>query len=417
MNGTSETQGSAPTAIVWHPDLLQYRFSDRHPMAPLRLDLTHRLVEAFGLLRAEHVRVIEPPVATDQQLAGVHEPAYVAAVRAAAERGVADEPRGLGTEDCPIFPDLHESAARLAGGTLAAARAVWSGQVRRAVNFAGGMHHAAAAKASGFCIYNDCALGIRHLLDAGAERVVYLDVDAHHGDGTQSIFYDDPRVLTISVHETGFSLFPGTGFANEVGGPEALGTAVNVAVPARTGDAGFLRAVNAVVPQLLRAFRPQVIVSQHGCDAHADDPLADLRLSVDGQRRLALDVADWAEQFAEGRWIATGGGGYNPLKVVPRVWTHLVAAAVGAPIPVDAPVPDEWIEHVRGLGPHQVECDMSLTGEGDDAARIPRMMGEGADVWWRSWEVGYDPADPVDQAIMATRKEVFPYHGLDPWFD
>ena len=423
MSATFEPDAPAPAAVVWDASLLRYRFSAEHPMAPLRLDLTHRLVSAFGLLDAPHVQVLQPPVATDDQLAAVHGREYIAAVRAASEQAAAEEggafedtAHGLGTEDCPVFPDLHESAARIVGGSIVAAEAVWSGRVRRAVNFAGGMHHAARDKASGFCIYNDCAAAIQRLLDLGAERVAYVDVDAHHGDGTQSIFYDDPRVLTISVHETGMSLFPGTGFANETGGPAAEGTAVNVAVPPRTGDAGFLRAVHAVVPQLLEAFAPDAIVSQHGCDSHREDPLADLRLSVDGQRQLAFDIGDWADRFAHGRWVATGGGGYNPLKVVPRSWTHLTAVVLGTPVPVRAQIPAAWLEHARTLTSAELTGDMSLH-EGDEDARIPTTMGEDADVWWRSWEVGYDPADPVDQAIMATRRKVFPLHGLDPWFD
>lgn len=265
MSTTSTPPAPTPAAVVWDSSLLRYRFSAEHPMAPLRLDLTHRLVEAFGLLDAPHVRIVEPPVATDEQLALVHDPEYVAAVRRAAATSSAEDGRfGLGTEDCPVFPDLHESAARIAGGSLVAAEAIWSGEVDRAVNFAGGMHHAARSSASGFCIYNDCAVAIQRLLDLGAERVAYVDVDAHHGDGTQSVFYDDPRVLTISLHETGISLFPGTGFANEIGGSAAQGTAVNVALPPRTGDAGFLRAAHAVVPPLLEAFAPDVLVSQHG---------------------------------------------------------------------------------------------------------------------------------------------------------
>lgn len=416
-SATSETVQPAPAAVVWDPSLLKYRFSAQHPMAPLRLDLTHRLTEALGLLEAEHVRILQPPVASDEELATVHSPEFIAAVRAAScEDAAVDEAHGLGSEDCPTFPDLHESAARIAGGTRAAAEAIWSGEVTRAVNFSGGMHHAARDKASGFCIYNDCALAIQHLLDLGAQRVAYVDVDAHHGDGTQSIFYDDPRVMTISLHETGISLFPGTGFANETGGPEAVGTSVNVALPPRTGDAGFLRAVHAVVPQLLEGFAPDVLITQHGCDSHAADPLADLRLSVDGQRQLAFDLGDWADRFAHGRWLATGGGGYNPLRVVPRSWTHLVGVVTGQPVPLSTPVPEAWREHVRRLGEEDLTGDMSLF-EGDEEARVPAVMGEDADVWWRSWEVGYDPADPVDQTIMATRREVFPLHGLDPWFD
>ncbi|MDY6055229.1 MAG: acetoin utilization protein AcuC [Micrococcus sp.] len=386
-------------------------------MAPLRLDLTHRLCLELGLLDGTDVRLIHPEIADDDQLALAHDRDYIAAVRAAScAAAVEDAPHGLGTEDCPTFPDLHASAARIVGGTLAAAEAVWTGQASRAVNVAGGMHHAAHAAASGFCIYNDAAVAIARLLELGAERVAYVDVDAHHGDGTQTIFYDDPRVLTVSLHETGISLFPGTGFANERGGPGAEGTAVNVSLPPGTGDAGFLRAVHAVVPQLLQAFAPDALVTQHGCDSHREDPLADLRLSVDAQRQLALDLSDWADCHAHGRWIALGGGGYNLRRVVPRAWAHLVAAVLHRPVPLDTPVPEPWRRHVLALREEDLTGDMSVF-DGDPEDRVPRSMGDDADLWWRSWEVGYDPADPVDQSVMATRREIFPLHGLDPWFD
>ena len=399
--------GSA--AVVWDDSLLQYRFSAAHPMAPVRLDLTYRLSAAFGLFDRPGVRLITPEVASDELLASVHDPEYIRSVRAVAtgERA-ADPERGLGTDDNPVFPDIHEASARILGGSVAAAQALWTGEARHAVNFAGGLHHAGRGRASGFCIYNDCAAAIQRLLDLGAERVAYVDLDAHHGDGVESIFWNDPRVLTISVHETGVSLFPGSGFANDAGGPQALGSAVNVALPPGTGDAGFLRAVHAVVPQLLQAFGPEVLVTQHGCDGHQADPLTNLRMSVEGQRQLALDAADWARDYAGDRWLATGGGGYSPFSVVPRTWTHLVAAATGQPVKADEVIPADWREYAAraaGLGPE----------EGLDG--IPATMSDGVDVWWRSWEVGYDPSDAVDQTIMATRKEIFPYHGLDPWFD
>ena len=179
---------------------------------------------------------------------------------------------------------MHEAPPHVVGSTLEAFRQVWSGESLHSANITGGLHHAMPDRASGFCIYNDIAVGIRSLLDQGAERVAYVDVDVHHGDGVERVFWDDPRVLTISLHETGQMLFPGTGFAGDVGGPGAEGSAVNVPLPPGTADAGWLRAFHAVVPDLLRAFAPQVLVTQHGCDSHADDPLAHLLLSVDGQR-------------------------------------------------------------------------------------------------------------------------------------
>ncbi len=379
-----------------------YNFGPGHPMAPERMELTARLARSLGIFDLDHVDVAAPEVATDAELESVHSPDYVAAVRrVSADPSQPDESRGLGTEDDPAFAGMHEAAARLAGGSLLAAQRVLEGSAVHAVNFGGGMHHAARERASGFCIYNDAAIAVQTLLDGGVRKVAYVDVDAHHGDGTQSIFWDDPRVLTISLHETGLTLFPGTGFANEIGGPAAEGTAVNVALPAGTSDAGWLRAFYAVVPQLVGAFEPEVIVSQHGCDSHRSDPLTHLNLSVDGQREAANAVGQLAERYCGARWIATGGGGYNVLDVVPRAWSHLVAIAAGRPVPLRTPVPGVWRQYVAEKFGREA----------------PALMGDDVELWWRSWEVGFDPNDAVDRTVMATRKAVFPLHGLDPWFD
>src|SRR5690606_37779754 len=213
------------------------------------------------------------------------------------------------TPDNPVFDGMHEAGALVVGATVAAAEAVWRGEARRAVNIAGGLHHAMPAWASGFCVYNDPAVAIALLLDLGAQRLAYVDVDVHHGDGVQYIFYDDPLVLTISLHETPLALFPGTGFPVETGGAQAPGTAVHVALPPGCGDAGWLRAFHAVVPSVLRAFRPEVIVSQHGCDCHFADPLAHLAVSVDGMHAAYRAVHDLAHELSLGRWVALGGGG------------------------------------------------------------------------------------------------------------
>ncbi|MGY2745140.1 acetoin utilization protein AcuC [Pseudarthrobacter sp. O4] len=395
-----------PTTVVWDPDMTAYNFGHSHPMAPERMELTARLAGSLGLLELGHVTVAAPEVASDEELTTVHSPGFVAAVRrVSADPETQDVQRGLGTEDDPAFAGMHEASARLAGGSLLAAAAILDGSAVRAVNFGGGMHHASRERASGFCIYNDAALAIQRLLDGGVQRVAYIDVDAHHGDGTQSIFWDDPRVLTISLHETGLTLFPGTGFANEIGGPNAQGSAVNVALPAGTGDAGWLRAFHAVVPQLVGAFEPEVIVSQHGCDSHRLDPLTHLNISVDGQREAATAVGNLAARYCDNRWISTGGGGYNVISVVPRSWSHLIAIAAGRPIPLRTPVPEDWRRYVR-------EKYGAKYG-----VEPPESMGDDVDLWWRSWEVGFDPNDEVDRTVMATRKEVFPLYGLDPWFD
>jgi acetoin utilization protein AcuC len=388
--------------LIWDDAFLRYDFGPRHPMSPLRLELAELLIRELGLLAHSDVAVTPSQPATDEILHQVHEPRYVEAVRAASGRPpVPDLAHGLGTEDVPVFPGMHDASAAIAGGSRAAALAVWSGQAEHAVNFAGGLHHAMPDRASGFCVYNDVALAIRALKGEGARRVAYVDVDVHHGDGVERIFWDDPEVLTISLHETGRVLFPGTGDASDIGGGAGAGSAVNVAFPPGTSDAGWLRAFHAVVPPLLRAFEPDALVTQHGCDSHVLDPLAHMALSIDAQRASYAALHDLAHEFAGGRWLALGGGGYEVVDVVPRAWAHLVAIAEHRPLDPAARVPDGWrlyvSERVGRPGP-------SRFTDGRDGAYTP-------------WSKGSDPADPVDRAVMATRRAVFPLHGLDPWFD
>jgi acetoin utilization protein AcuC len=389
--------------VIWDEAFARYDFGPGHPMAPLRLELTARLCRELGLFDdPSAVQLTGADPASDEVLETVHDPDYIAAVRAASQDPrAADQARGLGTEDDPAFAGMHEASARVVSGTVDIARAVCAGTVAHGVNFCGGLHHAMPDRASGFCVYNDVAAGIRALLSDGARRVAYVDVDVHHGDGVERIFWNDPRVLTISVHESGRALFPGTGFADELGGSAAEGAAVNVALPPGTGDAGWLRAVHSVVPHLVRAFRPDVLVTQHGCDSHVLDPLAHLAVTVDAQRAVQSTLHDLAHEVCDGRWVALGGGGYEVVDVVPRAWAHLVGIAAHRPVPPETEVPQSWRDHVSML--------IGRPG--------PVRMTDGAQPWWRSWEVGYDPEDAVDRAIMATRKAVFPLHGLDPWFD
>lgn len=388
--------------VVWDPVFTRYDFGRWHPMAPLRLDLTARLCRELGLFDLPGVRVVSASPADDDLLMTVHDEAYVRAVQAAsADPSAAQSVFGLGTEDDPAFAGMHEAAARIVGGSVAVGRAVLAGRTRHGVNFTGGMHHARPEAASGFCIYNDAAAAIVAMLADGAQRVVYVDLDCHHGDGTEAVFWDDPRVLTISVHESGTTLFPGTGFADELGGPDAVGSAVNCALPARTGDAGWLRAVHAVVLPLVQAFAPDVLVTQHGCDTHALDPLGHLQVSVDAQRVAATSMHDLAHAAAGGRWLALGGGGYEVVDVVPRTWAHLVAQACGHPVDPATPTPPAWREHVE-----------STVGR-----EAPRTMTDGGSGAFTPWASGYDPDDAVDRAILATRRAAFPLHGLDPEFD
>lgn len=397
---------SDSVAVVWDEALRAYDFGPGHPLAPIRVQLAMRLARDFGLLDTPTLEVLTPVVpATIEQIAAVHELDYIAAVQRASDNPHdADHLRGLGTPDDPAFSGMHDASALVAGATLMAAQAVHSGRAEHAVNIAGGLHHAIPGSASGFCIYNDIGVAIAWLLAQGVERIAYIDVDVHHGDGVQEMFYDDPRVLTISLHESPLTLFPGTGFAEEIGGPGALGSAVNVALPAGTGDQGWLRAFHAVVPQVLEAFDPQIIVSQHGCDSHIDDPLAHLALTIDGQRMSYEAIHRWAHRFAGGRWIAVGGGGYEWVDVVPRAWTHLIAEAAGTPIDPRAETPEAFQSYVKSALQRQA----------------PLRMTDGSNPWPKPFDQGFDPTNSVDAAVLATRSAVFPHLGLvadpDPWF-
>jgi acetoin utilization protein AcuC len=388
---------TGPACAVFDPSLVEYDFGASHPMNPIRVDLTMRLAQELGVV--PELPVVGAPMASDELLLTVHDEELVESVRR-----IGDDPsrldlqRGLGTEDNPTFEGMHHASAHIVGATVEAARRVWTGEVLHAASITGGLHHAMPERASGFCVYNDVAVGIRWLLDHGAQKIAYVDVDVHHGDGVERVFYDDPRVLTISLHETGQMLFPGTGFPEDVGGPDAEGTAVNVALPPGTSDAGWLRAFHAVVPPLLREFAPDILVTQHGCDSHTEDPLAHLMLTVDGQRASYLALHELAHEVCEGRWLATGGGGYAIVDVVPRSWSHLLAIVGGRPLDPDADVPQGWREHVL----HSLR------------RQAPMRMTDGRSPVYRDWSQGYDPNSWLDRAVNATRTAVFPLHGLDP---
>ncbi|WP_425573203.1 acetoin utilization protein AcuC [Nocardioides lentus] len=397
MPGPAAGPGCAAlSSVVFDESLTSYDFGPGHPMHPVRVDLTMRLADSLGVL--DRLRTVPAPVADDDLIRTVHDDDLVRAVTRLGHEGGVDLAHGLGSEDNPVFRGMHEATAHVVGASVEAFRQVWSGESLHSANVTGGLHHAMPGRASGFCVYNDVAVGIRHLLDLGATRVAYVDVDAHHGDGVQKVFWDDPRVLTISLHETGEMLFPGTGFAADTGGPDAEGTAVNVALPPGTSDAGWLRAFHAVVPPLLREWQPEVLVSQHGCDSHVEDPLTHLNLTVDGHRTTYQALHELAHEVAGGRWVVTGGGGYALVDVVPRSWSHLLAIMTGTPLEPSLATPQSWRDHVtRSLG-----------------RGGPLRMTDGRAPVWRDWTEGYDPATWLDRSVHATRTEVFPLHGLDP---
>jgi acetoin utilization protein AcuC len=332
-------------AAPWDRRLLDYDFGPGHPLAPVRVELTMELAGALGVL--DRVSVLDFDVADDDLLQLVHTADYIAAVKAAGATLRPDPSHGLGTPDDPVFADMHTASALVAGATVRAAKAVHDGGYRHAVSISGGLHHAMPGRASGFCVYDDPAIAIAWLLEQGVGRIAYVDIDVHHGDGVQAVFWDDPRVLTISLHESGRTLFPGSGFADETGGPNARGSAINVPFPPGTNDVSWHAAFDEVVPAALREFAPEVLVSQHGCDTHALDPLANLLLTVDGQLLAHSKLHDLAHEVCAGRWIACGGGGYELVQVVPRTWTHLLAISSGHPLDPQTETPQDWREFVK----------------------------------------------------------------------
>ena len=332
--------------LVFSRELAAYDFGPHHPMRPVRLELTADLIEACGLL-GEAAPVAAPRAATREELLRAHSAEYLDAVARAAA-GTPDFARGLGHSDNPIFPRMDEVSALISGGSIVAVEKVVSGEWDTAFAIAGGLHHAMRGRASGFCILNDAAVAIHAALARGIERVLYVDIDAHHGDGVQQIFYDDPRVLTISIHESGRSLFPGSGFPHEIGAGAGEGYSVNVPLEPFSSDGAFLEALERVVPPLARAFGPELIVTQNGCDAHFEDPLTHLTITLEAHAHAVAMLRSLAHEVSGGKLVALGGGGYSIFRVVPLAWTRAFAILADRPLP-DA-VPERWRERCRAAG-------------------------------------------------------------------
>ena len=328
--------------LVFGPRSTTYDFGPSHPLTPRRFGPGIELLETVGAVPG-----LAPEPASDEELAWIHDPDYVALVRSLSSRGDGlraantAAAHGLGPGDTPAFTGMHDASAAVAGGSLRAMEAILAGDVEHAFHPGGGLHHAMPARASGFCVYNDPALAIARARRAGL-RVLYVDLDVHHGDGVQAIHWNDPDVVTISVHETGRALFPGTGFPDELGGPAARGSKLSVPLDPGTGERGWQAAVERVVTEVADEVRPEIVVSQHGSDGHALDPLAHLRLTTTAMGAAARLVDGIAHRWAGGRWLATGGGGYDAYRVVPRAWSLVWLA--GAHREAPPRIADAWIE-------------------------------------------------------------------------
>jgi acetoin utilization protein AcuC len=346
----------ASPLLVFGPRSLDYDFGPSHPLTPRRFGPGIDLLRALGAepgLAPE----LAPEPATDDELLMCHTPRYLEVVKRFSEASAADgawvEPEGgigVGGDD-PPFPGMHDAAAAVGGGSIRAMEAILRGEVEHAFHPGGGLHHAMPSRASGFCIYNDPALAIARARRDGL-RVLYVDLDVHHGDGVEAIHAADPGVLTVSFHESGRYLFPGTGFADVVGEGAAAGTVVNVPLPPDTGGDAWLAAVFALLPELAAEFRPDIVVSQHGADSHLWDPLAHLRNTVTAMGAAACLVHDLAHEHAGGRWLATGGGGYDVYRVVPRTWSLVWLAGAHRDVPAETPEAwrDRWAAEAQRYG-------------------------------------------------------------------
>jgi acetoin utilization protein AcuC len=332
--------------LVFGPRSLTYDFGPTHPLTPLRFGPGIDLLRALGATPG-----LEPEPAVDADLQRCHTADYIAAVQRLSTDPDGRPAHGIGHADNPPFAGMHDAGAAVAGGSLRAVEAILAGEVEHAFHPGGGLHHAMPDRASGFCIYDDPALAIARARADGL-RVLYVDLDVHHGDGVQAIFATDPGVLTISFHESGRYLFPGTGFVDELGGGDAAGTSVNVPLEPWTGEDAWLDAIRSLVPALAAAFGPDLLVTQHGSDSHAWDPLAHLRVTTTAMGAAARLCDRVAHRWAGGRWLSTGGGGYAAFRVVPRAWSLVWLAGAHRDGPAETPQAwrDRWAGDAARFG-------------------------------------------------------------------
>ncbi|WP_088103844.1 acetoin utilization protein AcuC [Halalkalibacter urbisdiaboli] len=337
---------SHSSAFIYSNSQLAYRFSKTHPFNHLRLHLTHDLLFKSNSIKESDI--ILPRVATDEELHLIHDHAFVEAVKKAGQSQLEPEIAanyGLGTEDTPIFENMHNAAALIVGGTLTAVDTVMTGKHAHALHLGGGLHHGFRGRASGFCIYNDSAIAIEYLKQKYGARVLYVDTDAHHGDGVQFSFYDDPDVCTLSIHETGRYLFPGTGNVNEKGSGKGFGFSINVPVDAFTEDDSFIEVYETAIREVAAFFKPDVILTQNGADAHHYDPLTHLCSTMKTYEMVPKVAHELAHKYCDGRWIAVGGGGYDIWRVVPRAWSLIWLEMTNQLNKISQPLPKSWLEH------------------------------------------------------------------------
>jgi len=349
------------TTLVYSEKFLDYNLGPQHPLRPIRVKLTHDLIESKGLLNADTVKITKPRMASEEEILLFHEKQYVRLVQKYSERGSGL----LDAGDTPAFKGCFEATSLVVGASLEGCDAIMKGKFDHAFNPSGGLHHAHPERASGFCIFNDPAININYLKTKyRIKRLVYLDIDAHHGDGVMYGFYNDSSVLDIDFHESGKYIFPGTGFPDEIGAKEAKGLKLNIPLPPGTGDQAYLKAFHKLVPDIVRRFRPEIILVQCGADGHAEDRLAHLRLTTNMYREVVSEMHSLAHELCEGRLLLFGGGGYT-LANVPRVWTIAFAALAG--LKLDNVIPEPWSREFHNLSGEESPRDLQDAPTNDDS--------------------------------------------------
>lgn len=357
-------------SYIYSDSLLNYRFNDTHPFNQMRVKMTTDLLTAGGFLSKDDI--VQPRIATDEEILLVHKEDYVEAVKLAGKNKLPPdklESFGLDTDDTPAFLDMHEKSKGIVGATLTAVDLVMSGKTNKALSLAGGLHHGFSGRANGFCVYNDSAVAIEYMRKYYNQKVLYVDTDAHHGDGVQWIFYDSKDVMTFSVHETGRYLFPGTGSLTERGDDHGFGFSVNLPIDAFTEDDSFLEVFKESLTKAIEHFKPDIILSQNGADAHFRDPMTHLSLTSKSFEEIPRIVNQLSEEYTNGRWIAVGGGGYNIWQVVPRMWAQVWMAMCNTSKP-SGMLPQKFIERYKPKS----KVDFPLQWEDDltDKMDIPR---------------------------------------------
>lgn len=357
-----------------------------------RFEVTWALADMAGLTRQNGIKLEPMRMADREEIAIFHDSSYIETVELFGNTGVAFSSRfGLDTDDCPVFQDMHKYAAYPVGTTIDAVLDVSEGGFRNAVSFYGGLHHAMESRAAGFCYYNDCAVSIKMYRQMfPKKKVLYIDTDVHHGDGTQNAFYLDPNVLTISLHEYSMGFFPQTGRAEEIGAGPGKGYAVNLPLPPLTDDVEYWRAFEDVVIPLWQSYKPDLVFWEVGADAHIGDPLADMMLTYDTYYRLGKTIRELVYN-GKRQLVAVGGGGYNPVSTA-KVWSIILSEIAGVSLP--AILPPEWVELCKSNG-----LEINRSGWTD---RPTRMDEEHHSKIRRA----------VDETIDKVKEKVFPIHGI-----